>query len=146
MVAAALAASVAVPDGAKHVQRRRLLAKIDPAVTELYGHDSRTAVIIGVALAVQWAMYLLVVPTLTSWWSIFGLAYILGACIHHMCYVCMHEVVHDLAFPEVSEGERGGEEMASSGGRKMGRRWVGSGVGQPCRKPRKDRRNGMCFA
>ncbi len=90
-------------DGAKHVARRRLLARIEPQVHELYGPDARTALFMAVALPMCWSLILLIAPTL-RWPLIVAMAWAVGSCLHHTCFLSMHEAVHDLVFEKVRPG------------------------------------------
>lgn len=87
-------------DGQRHLQRRKLLQKMAPDVTKFYGYDVRTALLMSFLLPLQWSLMLVVAPRL-SLVPTLALAYFVGACLHHMCFLSMHEAVHDLVFPQV---------------------------------------------
>ncbi len=79
-----------------HKLRTKKIIAEHPEIRNLIGRNPYTFMVIIFCVGIQLALaYWL---RTTSWWLVFGTAYIIGAFACHTLFVCIHECAHNLVF------------------------------------------------
>ncbi len=79
-----------------HQSRRKIILKNHPEIKKLIGKNPYTFFIILLCVGLQLSAAFLLKNV--SWWWVVIAAYLFGAFICHILYVCMHECAHNLLF------------------------------------------------
>lgn len=87
-----------VPHLEPHRERRLKILKDHPEIRELYGHDSRTALITVVIVATQ--TWLATWVPQASWPVFLFIAFFLGGTMNHTLFLANHELSHGLGFKQ----------------------------------------------
>ena len=67
-----------------------------PEIKQLMGHDWRMGIQVAICVLVQITVAILMRQC--SWWTILGIAYVVGGTINHSLSLALHELTHNLAF------------------------------------------------
>jgi sphingolipid delta-4 desaturase len=86
-----------------HAARTRQILATHPEIRALIGRNPRTAALIVVTVALQFALAWALRDA--SWWMILGAAYTVGAVADHALFVMVHECAHNLVFPRTWQNQ-----------------------------------------
>jgi sphingolipid delta-4 desaturase len=83
-----------------HASRRKEMLSKYPQIKQLYGYDPTSKYKALLSVLLQWLTAYVLVRTEASWLSLLLVAYVWGGTINHSLMLAVHELSHDLFFPQ----------------------------------------------